>query len=349
MNISASISASLIRLPVAGILAAGLLAGAIALPAFVATPAVAAEIKLAHFMSPRHPMDSFLMRPWTEEVAKATNNTLTIRIYPGGALGKGPVAQFKRAVDGVADVTFGLPGFTSSLFPRTGVIELPGVAKDAVVAANQLWDAFPLLAPEWERVEVLALWTNERQTLMSKSKPIRSVADLKDMKIRVPSKTQGVTLEALGAVPVFMPINRVYNALNTGVIDGVLTGPSTIQSFKFDEVAKYFTTGLPLGRSPFFLVMNRDTWKKLSDAHKDIIRKTTGREMSIKGSAFYISAGNAGIEKVRKSDKHEVIEMTGAALAEATDLLMKSRAAQVAELEKQGVPATEILAAMGVK
>ena len=65
-------------------------------------------------------MDRFLMRPWAEEVAKATNNALTVRIYPGGALGKGPVAQFKRAVDGVADVTFGLPGFTSKLFPRTG-------------------------------------------------------------------------------------------------------------------------------------------------------------------------------------------------------------------------------------
>ena len=337
------------RLPLAGLVAAGILGAGFAAPALIATPAVAAEIKLAHFMSPRHPMDRFLMRPWTEEVAKATNNALTIRIYPGGALGKGPVAQFKRAVDGVADVTFGLPGFTSKLFPRTGVIELPGVAKDAVVAANQLWDAFPLLAPEWRRVEVLGLWTNERQTLMTKSKPIRTIADLKDMKIRVPSKAQGVTLKALGAVPVFMPINRVYNALNTGVIDGVMTGPSTVLSFKFDEVAKYFTTGLPLGRSPFFLMMNRDTWKKQSDAHKDIIRKTTGRAMSIKGSAFYIKAGKRGLGKVRKSDKHEVIDMKGAALAEATAMLMKSRTAQVAALEKSGVPAKKILAAMGVK
>jgi TRAP-type C4-dicarboxylate transport system substrate-binding protein len=343
-----TVAASLTRIPLAGIVAAGIL-GTVAVPSLVATPAVSAEIKLAHFMSPRHPMDRFLMRPWTEQIAKATNNALTVRIYPGGALGKGPVAQFKRAVDGIADVTFGLPGFTSKIFPRTGVIELPGVAKDAVAAANQLWDAFPLLAPEWRRVEVLALWTNERQTLLTKKKAVRSIADLKDMKIRVPSKTQGITLKALGAVPVFMPINRVYNALNTGVIDGVMTGPSTIGSFKFDEVAKYFTTGMPLGRSPFFLVMNRDTWKKQSDAHKDIIRKTTGRAMSIKGSAFYIKAGKRGLAKVSKSDKHEVIVMKGAALAEATAALMKSRADQIAALEKRGVPAKKILAAMGVK
>lgn len=328
---------------VSGAIATGLVAAAFAMPSS------AAELKLAHFMSPKHPMDRFLMRPWTKEVAKLTNNALTIRIFPGGALGKGPVAQYKRAVDGVADVAFGLPGFTSKLFPRMGVVELPGVAKDAVAAANQMWDAFPLLAPEWKRVEVLALWTNERQTLMTKNKPIRSIADLKDMKFRVPSKAQGETMKALGAVPVFMPINRVYNALNTGVIDGVMTGPSTVLSFKFDEVAKYFTTGLPLGRSPFFLVMNRDTFAKLSDAHKDIIRKSTGRALSVKGSAFYIKAGNRGLGKVKKSDKHEVIEMRGSALAEATAALMKSRAAQVAALEKRGVPAGKILQAMGVK
>lgn len=337
----------LFRAPLAGALAAGIFAGALSAP--VSTAVSAEELKLAHFMSPRHPMDRFLMRPWTEEVAKATSSALTIKIYPGGALGKGPVAQFKRAVDGIADITFGLPGFTSQLFPRTGVIELPGVSKDAVQAANQLWDAFPLLAPEFSRVEVLALWTNERQTLMTKSKPLRTVADLKDMKFRVPSKAQGETLKALGAVPVFMPINRVYNALSTGVIDGVMTGPSTIGSFKFDEVAKYFTTGMPLGRSPFFIVMNKNTWEKLSPAHKDIIKKTSGRELSIKGSAFYIKAGQNGLAKVRKSPNHEVIDMKGPALDEAVALLMKARAAQVEALEKDGVPAKEILAAMGVK
>ena len=258
-------------------------AGAIA---WTPAPAGAAEIKLAHFMSPKHPMDRFIMRPWSEEIAKLSGGSMTVRIYPGGALGRGPVAQFKRAVDGVADVAFGLPGFTSQLFPRTGMIELPGVATDAIDGANKLWNAFDLLAPEWKRVEVLALWVNERQVLMTKNKPIRNIGDMKDLKFRVPSKAQGKSIRALGAVPVFMPINRVYNALNTGVIDGVLTGPSTIRSFKFSEVAKYYTEGLPMGRSPFFLVMNKGFFSKLSKSHQDLVDKTTGREMSIRASKF---------------------------------------------------------------
>ncbi len=316
--------------------------------ALTPAPAGAGEIKLAHFMSPRHPMDRFIMRPWSEEIAKLSGGSMTVRIYPGGALGKGPVAQFKRAVDGVADVTFGLPGFTSRLFPRTGMIELPGVATSAIDGANKLWNAFDLLAPEWKRVEVLALWVNESSILMTRTKPIRTIADMKNLKFRVPSKAQGKSIRALGAVPVFMPITRVYNALNTGVIDGVLTGPSTIRSFKFAEVAKFYTEGLPLGRSPFFLVMNKRSFSKLSKTHQDLVDKTTGREMSIRAAKFYERAGKKSLDKVRKSNKHEVITLRGSALQEGTDRLMASRAREIAELEKKGLPAKAILNAMGV-
>ena len=318
----------------AGVLAAG--------------PAAAVELKLAHFMSPKHPMDRFIMRPWTKEIAKASGGSLTVKIYPGGALGKGPVAQFKRAVDGIADITFGLQGFTSKLFPRTGIIELPGVSKDAEIAANRLWDAFPKLAAEYKRVKVLAMWTNESQVLMTRKKPVRSIADMKGLKFRVPSKTQSNAIKALGGVPVFMPINRVYNALNTGVIDGVMTGPSTIGSFKFHEVAKYFTVGLPIGRSPFFLVMNRGVWNNLSAEHKALVEKTTGRALSVKASKFYMKAGKKGLAIVANSKKHEIIRFSDAEMAKAVSLLQASRAKQVADLENKGIPAREILKAMGV-
>jgi TRAP-type transport system periplasmic protein len=308
----------------------------------------AAELKLAHFMSPKHPMDRFIMRPWSKQIGEMSGGSLTVKIYPGGALGKGPVAQFKRAVDGVADITFGLQGFTSKLFSRTGIIELPGMAGNAIEAADKLWDSFPQLAPEYRRVKVLAIWTNENQVLMTRDKAIRSVADMKDLKFRVPSKTQGNAIRALGAVPVFMPINRVYNALNTGVIDGILSGPSTIKSFKFNEVAKYYTEGFPIGRSPFFLVMNKNTWDGLSAENKALINKTTGRELSKKASKFYMKAGKAGLDRVRNSAKHEVITITGAELSKARAILFASRKKQIADLEKRGIPAGKILQAMGV-
>jgi len=52
-----------------------------------------------------------MMSPWSEEVAKLSQGSLKIRIYPGGELGKGPQEQFKRAVDGIADITLSFVTF----------------------------------------------------------------------------------------------------------------------------------------------------------------------------------------------------------------------------------------------
>ncbi|MFQ5852810.1 MAG: TRAP transporter substrate-binding protein [Candidatus Binatia bacterium] len=306
------------------------------------------ELKLAHFMSPKHPMDRFLMRPWAKEIAKITNNSLTVRIYPAGELGKGPRAQFKRAVDGVADITFGLQGYTSKQFPRTTLIELPGVAPNAVVATKKVWDVYDkYLASEYKRVKALAIWGNEGPVLMTKDKPIRKIADIKGLKIRTPSRAQAGLIKALGATPVAMPVTRMYNALNTGVVDALMVPPSVIISFKIGEVAKYYTTGLPFGRSPFFLVMNRPKWESLSADQKAAIEKTTGRALSIKGAKGYEKAGAKGLNSVRKSGKHEVIALSSEEVKKGTELLLKARGKIVANLEKKGIPAKAILAAMG--
>lgn len=308
------------------------------------------ELKIAHFMSPKHPMDRFLMRPWAKEIAKITNNDLTARIYPGGELGKGPRAQFKRAVDGVADITFGLQGYTSKQFPRTTLIELPAVAPDGIVATEKLWDIYDrYLAGEYKRVKTLAIWGAESPVLMTKNKAIRKISDIKGLKIRTPSKAQAALIRALGATPVAMPVTRMYNALNTGVVDALMVPPSVILSFKIGEVAKYYTTGLPFGRSPFFLLMNLPKWESLSASQKAAINKTTGRGLSIKGAKFYEKAGAKGLKSVSKGGKHEVITFSPDEVKKGTAILLKARIKIVADLEKKGIPAKAILAALGAR
>lgn len=308
----------------------------------------AQELKLAHFMSPKHPMDEHLMRPWIAEVARLSNGSLKIRIYPGGELGKGPQEQFKRAVDGIADITFGLQGYTSKQFPRTTLIELPGVAPDAIQATNKLWDVFDkYLAVEYERVRILAVWGNDGPILMTKDKPIRKIDDIKGMKMRVPSKDQADLIAALGATPVSLPASEMYRALSTGVVDALMVPPTVITSFKIGEVAKYYTTGLVFGRSPFFLAMNKRSYESLTSEHKAIIDKTTGRELSLVGARVYEREGTEDLNSVRKSAQHEVITLSPEEVKKGNSLLIKARDKIVADLEKEGVPAKAILAAMG--
>tara|TARA_A100001037_G_C15117265_1_gene622010 strand:- start:1073 stop:2101 length:1029 start_codon:yes stop_codon:yes gene_type:complete len=310
--------------------------------------ASAAELRLAHFTSPKHPMDRLFMRPWTKQVSKMSGDKLTIKIFPGGKLGKGPRAQFKRAVDGVADITFGLQGYTSKIFKRTAMVELPGVAKNSGELVRKMWKAHRLLAPEYKRVKLLAMWVGEAPIFMSRKKPIRKLADLKGMKIRTPSANQSRWLKALGATPVSMPITQVYRALETGRVDALLVPPSVIRSFKIGEVAKHFTTGLDaaFGRSPFFVVMNKKSWKGLNKAEKALINKTTGAAWSARATAIYEKAGAGGLNSVRKTGKHKIYAFSAAEQKQMKLILLKARAKYIEQLEKGGVPAKAILAAM---
>ena len=91
------------------------------------------ELKFASFVSPKYVLHKPIFEKMANDVAAATNGKLKIRIYPSGELGKGPVQQYSRAVKGIADITMGVTGYTSSLFPRTLLIEMPGIAKDGMM------------------------------------------------------------------------------------------------------------------------------------------------------------------------------------------------------------------------
>ena len=307
----------------------------------------AGELKLAHFMSPRHPMHRFVFEPLAKELAAATGGKLTIRIYPGGELGKGPKAQYKRAVDGVADITFGLHGYTSSRFPRTLLIELPGVSDGPIDATNMLWNAFDkYLASEYKGTKVLGLWTNAPAVIITRDKPVRSPDDLKGLKIRVPSALAAKVIRSWGGTPVPMPVPKVYNALKTGVIDGVFIGPSAIFSFKLAEVGNYLTLGLPTNVAGFYLVMNRGTWDRLSADEQAAVRKVTGRAMSLKAAEAYRKAGQKGLSFFEKKAKKTIIRLTPAEKARFSATVKSVVDGVVRDLEGKGIPAGKILAAM---
>jgi TRAP-type C4-dicarboxylate transport system substrate-binding protein len=311
---------------------------------------VAADLKLAHFTSPKHPMDRLFMRPWTQKIQKMSGGSLKIKIFPGGKLGKGPRAQYKRAVDGVADLTFGLQGYTSTIFKRTTMVELPGLAANSGELVRKFWKVYrKYMRPEYKKVKVLAIWVGEAPVFMTRNKPIKTLDDIKGLKIRTPSANQSRWLKALGATPVSFPVSQMYRALETGRVDALLVPPSVIRSFKIGEVAKYFTTGLDaaFGRSPFFLVMNKKAWNGLDSSHKIIIDRTTGADWSAKATAIYEKAGAGGLKSVTGTGKHEILSFSNADKAKMKSILLKARAKFVEELENQGIPAKAIIAAMG--
>lgn len=328
-------------------LSTGLVAATMTAALIGSSPVSAAELKLASFVGARHVMNRLVFAPWAKEIGAMSGGSLNISMHVGGSLGKGPAKQFKRAVDRVADITWGLQGYTSRQFRRSTLIEFSSTGANAVDATKRMWAAYDkYLSPEYSRVKVLAIWALDVPMLHTKSKRIEKISDLKGLKIRTPSQAQAKLIAALGATPLAMPVTKLYNALDRGLVDGVLISTSAINNFKLTEVTKYHTTGIPWGMSPFFAVMNKQTYDGLSPEHRALIDKTSGERLSLKAAAAYDADARKGVEAIKAAKGHEIITLPKAEVDKALAMLRAAEDKMLGDLEKEGVPGREILAAL---
>jgi TRAP-type C4-dicarboxylate transport system substrate-binding protein len=315
--------------------------------AFAVPVAHAQEIRLSTFVPPVHVIYREILTPWSQEVAKATSGEVKVTLYPSMQLGGKPPELFRQAKEGVVDAVFTLPGYTSPAFPRTQMIELPGLKPDGVAATNMMWDLLdPYLLPEYEGTHVIALWGAEDAGLISRGKSIRSLDDLKGLRMRAPSAAQARQLEVMGAVPVAMPITEVYQSLERGVVDGAMLPFSTIPDFRLGEVGRAYTIAGPLfGRSSFLVAMNKKKYDSLSPGVRAAIDRLSGRALSLKATEVYLKRSAEGIASVR--GKAEVVELSAAEQKRIADLLRPIVTDWIKESEAKGIPARDMLRRAG--
>ncbi|MBD3678202.1 MAG: TRAP transporter substrate-binding protein [Rhodobacteraceae bacterium] len=297
-----------------------------------AAAAGAQELKFANFTPPFHTVNASVIEKLNADLSAATNGSVTVRGYHGGELGAGPVEQYVRAVQGVADITWGLPGYTSSQFQKTMIVELPGVVPEGKTGYDAIWDAMDEIKGEFPGTKPVALWTSEPNVMIMRDKVIRTPADLQGLKIRVAGATAAEVATALGATPVQMPINQVYNAMQTGLIDGVFTGASTLSDFKLNEVAGSITTGAPLGRLAFFAVMGQGSYDKLSADAKAAVDAASGRGVSQSAEVSWNAAADEALEAARASSDNTVVDLTEAQAAPFAELVSEVTAKYVASV-----------------
>jgi TRAP-type transport system periplasmic protein len=323
-------------------LAAGLTAATL-----LGAPAVAEELSFALFVGPTHTVFPSVVEPFQEAVARESGGTLTVRAYPGGELGPGAAEQYVRVVQGVADIAWGLAGNNSSQFPLSMLVELPGV----VDAAGSGWEAVArthdeYLASEFIATRALALWTSEPSVLIMRDREVRTPEDLRGLRIRVSGSVPGVVIESMGATPVQMPASEMYNALQTGLVDGILTGASAIADFRLNEVARSYTSGASFGNILFWVVMNEARFQGLSAEHQQAILTASGLWLSESGENGWNNKANATMEMLRADANRVVIDLTPEEAAAFNALTVPVTERAVAALDAQGLPASAVYAAM---
>lgn len=327
---------------VRGAAAAGATAG-LGMPAW----AQQEELKLATFVPLSHIIMAKVLTPWAADLSKASDGKLTVRMFPSMQLGGKPPELYKQTERGISDICFTLPGYTSNDFPMMQLTELPGMATSAEDGTRKIWQHFnQFLARDFSETKVLALWNSDSAALMTKSKPIRRLEDVRGMKIRTPSAAQSAQIEALGGTPIDMPANQIYNALDRGVVDAAMIPMSGGIDFKLIEVARYFTINPPVGRSNFLVAMNKARYEKLPADMRKLIDDSTGLKLSLMGAQTYDGHNSLGVTEARKS--REVIELDATERARWQAAFKKHVEERVAEGEKNKLPARGLVAAYGL-
>ncbi|MDH5749296.1 MAG: TRAP transporter substrate-binding protein [Rhodospirillales bacterium] len=307
----------------------------------------AETLKLAHFVPPFHVVTKAVVDPLVNGVKKDSGGELDIKVYPGGELGKGPVEQYVRAINGVADITWGLHGYTSSQFPKSMIVEMPGVVEEAGSGYEAIWRAYDgHLKNEYPGTIPLALWASEPMVLMMRDKIVRKPSDLAGLKIRVSGSVPAKVIEALGATPVQMPAPGMYNALQTNLIDGILTGSSVLRDFKIKEVANVVVEGPLFGRVLFYLVMNEGKYKGLSGKAKAAIDANSGAGLSKSGEVGWQGSADAAMASMHADSSKKVIKLSAAESKAFNDITLKVRAKMIADMDAKGIPASKVLAKM---
>lgn len=326
-------------------IATAALAAALLVPA-----AQAQELRLSTFVPPVHIIYREILTPWAADVTKATNGQVKVTLYPSMQLGGKPPELFRQTVDGVVDLCFTLPGYTSPAFPRVGIIELPGLKEDGFAATDMMWDLLdPYLLPEFKGTKVIAIWGAEDAGLMTReSKAYRTMDDLKGLRIRAPSAAQAKQIQYMGAVPIAAPITEVYPGLERGTMDGAMVPFTTILDFRLGEVAKGFTIAGPIfGRSVFLVAMNQKKFDSLPAPARAAIDKLSGRALSRKATDVYIKRAEQSVASVR--GKADVYELPSSEQERIAKVLRPIIDEWIKEMEPKGIPAREMLRRAGYK
>jgi len=303
------------------------------------------ELKLAHFMPPMHIQHRKSFVPFSEKVAELTDGRVKIKIYSGGALG-GPKQLPDAAKTGITDIAFIIPSYTTGRFPRISAFDLPFIFSNGVHATRVIYDLYDnYLAEDFKDYKVLWFYSCGTGQLHSATRPIRTLEDLRGMKMRSPSAYMTKALKLLGANPVGMPISKLQMSLQKKVIDGMLTPWSAIEDFKFWDLIKHLTE-LDMYLSPMTVVMNKKKWDSLPDSAKRAMDQASGKQWGLHAAQVYDNHDDNTIKKNNELRKIKVYRLPMSEKKRFMERVGGMDSDWVRELSKKGLPAKGILEAV---
>jgi C4-dicarboxylate-binding protein DctP len=257
-------------------------------------------------------------------VNERSGGRLRVEVYPNSQLYKDGEEMNAIQMGSVQMLAPSLAKFGPLGVKEFEVFDLPYIFDD--YAALHRVTGGPIGASLFKKLEPkgivgLAYWDNGFKDF-SANKPLRSPADFKGLKMRIQSsKVLDSQMRALGVIPQVMAFSEVYQALQTGVVDGTENPPSNFYTQKMHEVQKYMTQSHH-GYLGYAVIINKQFWDGLPADLRKIV--TTAMDESTRyANAIAQKENNDATEAVRASGKTQIIVLTPAQRTELKKTLLK--------------------------
>jgi C4-dicarboxylate-binding protein DctP len=292
------------------------LKGSSALVAAAATgiPAATAQapivIKFSHVVATDAPKGK-ASEKFKELAEKYTGGKVKVEVYANSSLYKDKEELEALQLGAVQLLAPSTSKFGPLGFSEFEALDLPFIFHDEaafrVFAKSDL--AKQMFAKlESKGVKGLAYWDNGFH-VMGANRQIRNVKDFQGLKLRIQgSKVLDATTKAWGAIPQVMAFSEVYQALQTGVVDGLENVPSNFWTQKFFEVVKYIAISHH-GHLSYAVVANKTFWDGLPADVRPGLDKAVA-EASAYFDSIAKKENDDALEDMKKSGKVQIYQLT---------------------------------------
>ena len=295
------------------------LSAALSFNAYAQAPIV---IKFSHVVATDTPKGQAAER-FKQLAEKATNGRVKIEVYPNSQLYKDKEELEALQLGAVQMLAPSLAKFGPLGVKEFEAFDLPYIfpSKTALYNVTEGEIGKSLLKKlEPKGITGLAFWDNGFK-VMSANKPLRSTADFKGLKMRIQSsKVLDAQMRALGANPQVLAFSEVYQALQTGVVDGTENPPSNMYTQKMHEVQKYVTVSNH-GYLGYAVIVNKKFWDGLPADIRTALDKAM-KDATTFEKAIAQRDNDLALEAIKKGGKTEIYTLSVKEQAEWRKVLL---------------------------
>lgn len=298
-------------------------------------------LRLSHSAPATFPTIKSTLDPWTKMVEKESNGKIRVETYYGGVLHSAKDG-FKAAVNDITDFTPAYTMYQAGSFQLHHVLGLPFAFPNAAVASRVSEELYPkYFKKEYEAMGVyLANYSVTGAYNLFTKEPVRTLEDLKGMKIRSSGGSGTTMIKMLGGAPVTTPAPEAYAAFQRGVVDGVAFYDTGAIGYRIHEIAKYVTV-LNLNNSPLAYAFNRKTFDSHPPEVKRFMYRMLRKLNQMSGNGF--DKHDVLSRKIIEDRGVKVIKPSPEELAKWKAAVEPMWEAFIQENEAKGLPARQLV------